>query len=1234
MKVFGKIDYRGEEYFYEYSTSTGRHFWRLYHTQILTDNDETVIKFPINFLGASKPEFNRFLVGALLYTTDRNTYSISGNIRLLESVIAEMQIASSYSYESEDKSETTTGLLTLQNYRSKDGFSYVVNKYKGCISRLEFSTPACSMSTFKEDTSYSTSFTVPKWLALKADAFGTISADMKSRISALQFKSLPQLRHEKNGLPWYFNDDGSIKKDYKVIDSVEEFDRLCDEVFPNVKVAAIDIESTGLDFFDSEDKSWLSEMVGFGIAWKRDQGIYLPLLHESFNSLPFDYVLERMKPFLEKWIVVTHNGLFDGRVFYHYGIMMNIIHDTMQMGFVFNPHVQKGSKALKQMTHRRYGHETLELKDIVKNRKDVVLFKFFPKELVQIYACADVDYTLQLALDMLPELEGPLMKPYRRDMSLYPELIKSEYAGNAIDVDLMNRLSEAEDKDMEVLKTMIYTYVGRKFRLDCKYNELTTVGKLDKEELDLALSEYQQTPEYQEASIEFKLSGKELADALYSVLGYPIVRKTKSGTPSTDKFAIEDLKTIKLRESSGWLKEDVPSNVCSLTDIYIDDKERTLISKEEFNMQAYPVAYLLSVHNKLNKRKTAFFNPMKADNRNGRYYTGNSLTAAETSRIINKIQILSGYLKRLVVPYSKDHYMFVFDFKQIEYRVMAGLAGQEWLVERLRNPRADYHREGGANLMGTTPEKMTSKQRKDIKAVNFAVPYGMGAQSLACNLFKTLKPTKGQLEYAEVLLSKWYRANPEIKLMLDKYRTMAHTKGQVSNPSGRRRVFDLEKLTYGQVDRMAGNFPIQSFAAELFKNAFLKFRKKLKELGIEDKVTSTALVHDEIVNVVHKSVSPYLLYKIVWEECMLEIPGHPKYYAGISVCNNWFEGKADLYEAPVEYVGWAVEEFNAGRKTNEWCDNPRDMILDDIRGYLPQLYIDDLTRLQPDLTYDNIRLDLIMPKFTDYFLIPSSFLFYKANRKIDKANYDTKSKDKVFAKAEEERLDRDKIIVQLETILLSHFGRDLTVTYPDGIVSTVTYGTRNILEMVDDADVFLSEEAYEDDLNLSDEIYLNDDLDFADDIEAYYSDVEYSRSIPTTLSPSYGKDESFEYEDYLVRESATDSRSLSELTGGNMATYKPEDMFDMAIVNNELRLDMTGRNNDTYMNKLAEYMKDKVCAPDTLGGYKLTLMIQGARRETKYYVRNFIDSELAALLDKNMLFDLKESGAEYANVRS
>ena len=117
----------------------------------------------------------------------------------------------------------------------------------------------------------------------------------------------------------------------------------------------------------------------------------------------------------------------------------------------------------------------------------------------------------------------------------------------------------------------------------------------------------------------------------------------------------------------------------------------------------YPIIYLIKQLRGLIKLKTSFFIKLMNDNYEGKYFTPVSLTAAETYRIIDPIQTIPAYLKKIFIKYEENHTCMDCDYSQVEARVFTSLAQDTALIEKLNRPWADYHREGGAFIFGTKP---------------------------------------------------------------------------------------------------------------------------------------------------------------------------------------------------------------------------------------------------------------------------------------------------------------------------------------------------------------------------------------------------------------------------------------------------------------------------------------------------------------------------------------------------
>lgn len=1017
------------------------------------------------------------------------------------------------------------------------------------------------------------------------------SSEDRDKLKMLGAKRLSQLRTEKD-LSWYFNKDGSIKKNYKVLHTIDDVIEVT-KILDKASIIAVDTETEGLNVYAlSESNPIKSRIVGMSISWNLNQGIYIPFRHTEFENVPIIEALDLLKPYLETMNIICHNGIFDGKVFLDNGIKLHVMQDTMIMNFIRNPTESKGHNGLKELTKELIGSDTLELDDIFNRKSDAGLFKYLTEDLVRIYACADTDFTLQLYFILKDKLAEALKRPYQLDVEVERELISSEYYGNKIDMTLLNQLNDFNDKDLAVLEKEMYKFIGKVGSLTLlklEHDNLIKKGELTREKSEEILEEWQRQPKFQNASYEFNIgSNKELDKILYSVLNYPVLRVSKSGNNSVDKFAIEDLSKIMSNEKGNYYEEDIMSSTYRTA--FEDDDTKVLINANEFNSMQYPFVYLLGKWRKLEKLKTAFFTPLLQGNLEERFYAPFKMCNAETGRIINRVQTLIGQLKKLIVPFSSDYYLCVFDFAQIEYRVVAGLSENEKLVNVLRNPRADYHREGGASFYKTEPYKITHDQRKKLKVINFAKLYKMSDNSLCEALFGRIydeKVKKKKMEETVELSVRWEGANYKLRGYLEGYVKFALQNGYVKNPYGRRRYFNLADMTpskKGKIERMAGNYPIQSFAAELFKLAFVKFRRRVRKEGLEDKVFTQMLIHDEMVNVVHKSVNPYYLYSIIMEEVMLELKGHPRYYAGISICDNWYEGKDDLYEAPIEFVIDKVKEFKEGKHNKtEWCDNPKDKVITDIKDYMKKVYFKELYALQPDLTADRFNLEELMPKFTDYFLKPRITLYVPGYRKPDKVY-------KPDGKVDKDKSMEEKVYASIERVFMDMWGVDkLVVKYPDKDWVTVTKDNVIKSSVVSDEDIHLTD--------LKDDELVFDDLDF-DDTD-FEDETNESRIIRMSIpNREYFKNKSVDGDKII-------ERNLGNFKGNSFVLLDKEDTQrtfkedDRICLEHEdmIYLDVTDVSKVNF-NNLCKYLADLHCDDGAI----IVFTINSNRAETKLKV--------------------------------
>lgn len=826
-----------------------------------------------------------------------------------------------------------------------------------------------------------------------------VFTDMEKLIRTTAVRTLDMLKTSMD-LSWL------NKKDYRVIQTEEELQWVKCEMQSH-RLLGVDTETTGLNICSlSRDNPLRDELVGICISWERNQGVYLPVAHKRFENLDKRHVFDELGELFETKTVITHNGLFDGKVFYSEGCRLNICHDTMLMAFNIDSRVSKGSKGLKFLTIKRYGYPVIEFSDIFPNATDYSLFQYLDLNLVQAYACADADHTLSLFLDMFSELLPCQMHSYVHDIRAQNELIRSEYYGKGLDLQLIQTLNEVNTRDMAKLEDIIFRYTGR--LLNHKYG-------IDQDSVHV-----------------FGLgSSDELVRVLVNELDYPVKKHNSTGKISIDKHVLRALAdekaTVRDEIFDSVVQGDILSTISEYNLDWISKDDKVLIEYRTLLKGKYKLAILIQKWRKLEKLRSSFFNVLLNNNYEGKYYSPILMTRAETARIIDPMQTLVGHLKRLIVPYdSAKQYMLDFDFAQIEYRTMAGESHVKWLVSRLNHPEADFHREGGSLILGKAPEDITKDERKSLKSVNFGIPYGMSAKGIMENRYGidlSEEDRKKYLAEIEDMLVKWNDSLHEIRDYLNKYRAEAlvevpqerlpwSLKGQhvsrIFNSLGRSRVFDvsnLNRMKAGSIRRQAGNFPIQSYARELYVQAFTQFCKRCVKDGLmdkkvpdestgtgyrfENKVTIMAYIHDECLMAVDADVNPYYLYKLIYEECMLVKPGHPRYFCGINITTNWYEGHAvDKYEAPVRFVEEKIQ--NLTEKDMFMPANPliRDVVLKDIGEYFTRRIRDEVNSIYPMQGVSVVDFRALLPKFKSYFLKPKLFDFGKTRRSVGKQSWD------------------------------------------------------------------------------------------------------------------------------------------------------------------------------------------------------------------------------------------------------
>ena len=356
---------------------------------------------------------------------------------------------------------------------------------------------------------------------------------------------------------------------------------------------------------------------------------------------------------------------------------------------------------------------------------------------------------------------------------------------------------------------------------------------------------------YEEAGETFNInSPKQLGVVLFENMKLPGGRKTKTGYSTAadvlEKLAPEHPVVAKILEYRQYTK--LKSTYADGLANYIQDDGR--------------------IHGKFNQTITA---------------TGRISSTEPNLQNIPVRMELGRLIRKVFIP--EEGYRFVdADYSQIELRVLAHCSGDEHLIQAYKE-QSDIHRITASQVFHIPFDEVTPQQRRNAKAVNFGIVYGISSFGLSQDLSITRKE-------AAKYIDDYFATYPGIKTFLDHAVTHAKEEGYVVTLFGRRRpVPELSSSNFMQRsfgERVAMNSPIQGAAADIIKIAMIRVNQRLKDQKMKSRLVLQ--VHDELLI---EAYEPELdeVQNILKEE--MEHAAELKVPLGIDMHtgDNWYEAK-------------------------------------------------------------------------------------------------------------------------------------------------------------------------------------------------------------------------------------------------------------------------------------------------------------------------------------------------------
>ena len=264
----------------------------------------------------------------------------------------------------------------------------------------------------------------------------------------------------------------------------------------------------------------------------------------------------------------------------------------------------------------------------------------------------------------------------------------------------------------------------------------------------------------------------------------------------------------------------------------------------------FPIVADILEYRKLAKLKSTYADGLaNFVDETGKIHTTFNQTITATGRLSSTdpnlqnipIRIELGKMIRKVF-HPMDGNLFVdSDYSQIELRLLAHMSGDEQLIEAFRENQ-DIHRSTASKVFHVPFEEVSDLQRRNAKAVNFGIVYGISAFGLSQDLNVSQKEAQG-------FIDSYFETYPKIKEFLDRSVAEAKEKGYSKTMFGRiRPIPELSASNYMQRqfgERVAMNAPIQGTAADIIKIAMIRVHDRLIREGYQSRLILQ--VHDELL---------------------------------------------------------------------------------------------------------------------------------------------------------------------------------------------------------------------------------------------------------------------------------------------------------------------------------------------------------------------------------------------------
>ena len=454
----------------------------------------------------------------------------------------------------------------------------------------------------------------------------------------------------------------------------------------------------------------------------------------------------------------------------------------------------------------------------------------------------------------------------------------------------------------------------------------TLIGKKGKSQLNMRQANIDEVKVYaaEDADIAFQLKNilidelqaNNATDLFYNIEMplVPVLAKMEQTGVKIDKEALDEFSKqlkIELRELEQqiYTLADTHFNIASpkqLGEILFDKlkivenakmtKTKQYQTGEEVLVKLkhkHPIIDLILDFRTLTKLKSTYVDslPLLINEKTQRVHTSFNQAVTATGRLSSTNPNLQNIpirtergkeIRRAFVPTNSNYVILSADYSQIELRIIAALSKDEQMIDAFKN-NIDIHTATAAKVFNVPIDEVTKEMRRNAKAVNFGIIYGISAFGLS-------EQTGSSRKQASEWISEYFNQYVGIKNYMDSQIVFAREHGYVETIFNRRRYLpDIQSsnvMVRGFAERNAINAPIQGSAADLIKLAMINIHREFEKANLQSKMTIQ--VHDELVFDVLKSELE-IVKTIVREQMMNAVTLTVPLEVEINWGDNWLE---------------------------------------------------------------------------------------------------------------------------------------------------------------------------------------------------------------------------------------------------------------------------------------------------------------------------------------------------------